>query len=529
MKIYTLVWLTTAQVYFGASFVTLRSIQGAGSGRSYSGYPQLKGHAPMLDPPPLRRHQLGGRYPAGGDVAVELARLLSAWGVGVFRATGGEREANGTGDQLSQVVPLARQIRLNYRCTNVVVISRDLTFLTAFAKRSLQDRLLVWSTKLLLVTRRALREVQELLEAHWTFSMLNTALLNLWEDEGGARYDVYLHMPYGPGGKKSRRVATWTARRGVVLRARQRLFPEKFLNFHGAEVKITALPFLPFWNVAKEKGNGGAEVERYTGSDYVLLETLAWKMNFTISILPSSSWSEATRFVEERLAFMTSIYHIVLPGRQERYDFTFTYEFAQFSFGLAKPFLRPRWQSLYYPLTDEVWAAILAAVVVVPLVLFVITRLWHVEDAEDENETRAWRTKLGRAAQDLTGMLLGQSPPQGLPRRSSTRVLVGAWLLFSMVVVYVYKGNLTASLMLPKYPPRPETLAELVTAVDTVAIRHIHLNYSHNHENIPHKRFQNVKSEANPKMQYLYDQNHHAALRRGFPSFLQGFGFHYLQ
>ncbi|ROT85935.1 Variant Ionotropic Glutamate Receptor, partial [Penaeus vannamei] len=333
-------------------------------------------------------------------------------------------------------------IRLNYRCTNVVVISRDLTFLTAFAKRSLQDRLLVWSTKLLLVTRRALREVQELLEAHWTFSMLNTALLNLWEDEGGARYDVYLHMPYGPGGKKSRRVATWTARRGVVLSARQRLFPEKFLNFHGAEVKITALPFLPFWNVAKEKGNGGAEVERYTGSDYVLLETLAWKMNFTISILPSSSWSEATRFVEERLAFMTSIYHI-LPGRQERYDFTFTYEFAQFSFGLAKPFLRPRWQSLYYPLTDEVWAAILAAVVVVPLVLFV----------------------LGRAAQDLTGMLLGQSPPQGLPRRSSTRVLVGAWLLFSMVVVYVYKGNLTASLMLPKYPPRPETLAELVTVV----------------------------------------------------------------
>lgn len=98
---------------------------------------------------------------------------------------------------------------------------------------------------------------------------------------------------------------------------------------------------------------------------------------------------------------------------------------------------------------------------------FQITRLWHVEDAEDENETRAWRTKLGRAAQDLTGMLLGQSPPQGLPRRSSTRVLVGAWLLFSMVVVYVYKGNLTASLMLPKYPPRPETLAELVTAVDT--------------------------------------------------------------
>ncbi|ROT68778.1 Variant Ionotropic Glutamate Receptor [Penaeus vannamei] len=437
MKIYTLVWLTTAQVYFGASFVTLYGRKSLTEGEEASRAPEVGGAIvdilSLKATPPCSTLLLSDGTSWAAVILQELARLLSAWGVGVFRATGGEREANGTGDQLSQVVPLARQIRLNYRCTNVVVISRDLTFLTAFAKRSLQDRLLVWSTKLLLVTRRALREVQELLEAHWTFSMLNTALLNLWEDEGGARYDVYLHMPYGPGGKKSRRVATWTARRGVVLRARQRLFPEKFLNFHGAEVKITALPFLPFWNVAKEKGNGGAEVERYTGSDYVLLETLAWKMNFTISILPSSSWSEATRFVEERLAFMTSIYHIVLPGRQERYDFTFTYEFAQFSFGLAKPFLRPRWQSLYYPLTDEVWAAILAAVVVVPLVLFV-------------------------------------SPPQGLPRRSSTRVLVGAWLLFSMVVVYVYKGNLTASLMLPKYPPRPETLAELVTAVDTITM-----------------------------------------------------------
>ncbi|XP_047485595.1 ionotropic receptor 21a-like [Penaeus chinensis] len=399
----------------------------------------------------------------------ELAGFLSTWGVGIFRVADGERDANGTEDQLSQMVPLARQIRLSYRCTNVVVISRDLTFLYAFAKRSLQGRLLVWSTKLLLVTRQALQEVQKLLEAHWTFAMMNAAILNLWEDEGGARYDVYLHLPYGDG-EKSRRVASWTAGRGVAAFAGRRLFPEKFLDFHGAEVGVTALPFLPFWDVSKEKGKGGAEEERYTGSDYMLLETLAGKMNFTIRVLPSSSWAEATRLVEERLAFCSSIYHIVFPDRQERYDFTYTYELAQLSFSLAKPFLRPRWQSLYYPLTDEVWAAILAAVVVVPLAAFVITRLWPVGEAEEESGARAWRTRLGRVAQDFIGMLLGQCPPQGLPRRTSTRVLVGTWLLFSLVVVAVYRGNLTASLMLPKYPPRPETLADLLTAVDAIAM-----------------------------------------------------------
>ncbi|XP_063596695.1 uncharacterized protein LOC134773424 [Penaeus indicus] len=403
----------------------------------------------------------------------ELAGFLSTWGVGIFRVADGDRDANATEDQLSQMVPLARQIRLSHRCTNVVVISRDLTFLYAFAKRSLRGRLLVWSTKLLLVTRQALQEVQKLLEAHWTFAMMNAAILNLWEDAGGVRYDVYLHLPYGPDGEKSRRVASWTAGRGVALIAGRRLFPEKFLDFHGAEVGVTALPFLPFWDVTKEKGKDGDEEERYTGTDYMLLETLARKLNFTIRMLPVASWAEATRLVEERLAFCSSIYHIVFPDRLDRYDFTYTYELAQLSFSLAKPFLKPRWQSLYYPLTDEVWAAILAAVVVVPLVAFGITRLWPVgeaEEEEDESGARAWRTKLGRVAQDFIGMLLGQCPPQGLPRRASTRVLVGTWLVFSLVVVAIYRGNLTASLMLPKYPPRPETLADLLTAVDAIAM-----------------------------------------------------------
>lgn len=66
----------------------------------------------------------------------------------------------------------------------------------------------------------------------------------------------------------------------------------------------------------------------------------------------------------------------------------------------------------------------------------------------------------------MTGILLGQSLLHWVPCTSPSRVLVAAWLAFALIIGSVYSGNLTASLTLPKYPPRPETLPELVEAVD---------------------------------------------------------------
>lgn len=66
----------------------------------------------------------------------------------------------------------------------------------------------------------------------------------------------------------------------------------------------------------------------------------------------------------------------------------------------------------------------------------------------------------------MTAILLGQSSLHHLPSASSSRVLVAAWLVFALILGSAYSGNLTASLTLPKYPPRPETLPELVEAVE---------------------------------------------------------------
>lgn len=61
----------------------------------------------------------------------------------------------------------------------VVVVSHDATFLAAFAEWSLKGRLLVWSTRLVVVTHLALPKLRSLLPEHWTFAMMNTIVLSV--------------------------------------------------------------------------------------------------------------------------------------------------------------------------------------------------------------------------------------------------------------------------------------------------------------------------------------------------------------
>ncbi|XP_045111736.1 glutamate receptor 2-like [Portunus trituberculatus] len=298
-----------------------------------------------------------------------------------------------------------------------VVVSQEPEFLTAFAEWSLKGRLLVWSTRLVVVTRLLLPQLQALLPTYWTFSMMNTVFLNVE--------------------KKS-----------------------SIITFHGAMVNVTPMPFMPHWRTVTPEGSS---IPIHEGSDYELLMAVAATLNFSIRTVPCNSWAEATRLVEERISLMCPIYHNKLTVRAEKYDFSFTYEFSFLSFAMAKPTQRPRWQSLYYPLSHEVWLIVLATVFFVPVVYISVNFVQQAIHGE-----KLWSA--GRVFQDMAGLILGQSLPYEVSWFTSNRILLAAWLVFVIVFGSVYKGNLTAHLTLPKYPSRPETLKELVETVDKVTM-----------------------------------------------------------
>ncbi|XP_069169716.1 ionotropic receptor 93a-like [Procambarus clarkii] len=271
---------------------------------------------------------------------------------------------------------------------------------------------------------------------------------------------VYVNLPYSASGARIVRIAWWTAARGLLLPTYP-LFPDKFNNFYGATVNVTALPYKPFWSEAKDQGSGG--VTRYSGSDAQMLMTIAEALNFTFNVLPVTTWDQVTGLVSERTSFMASINHVQMPQRQLLYDYTFSYEHDSIDFTLATPSLISNWQSLYSPLTDTVWASVIASLVLVPVLLFLIGRPKHGEE-------HSGGISMADAAEIAVGALLGQGTNKHLPGSSSSRVLLVTWLVFSFVVGTVYRGNLTAALTMPKYPPRPETLQQLVKAVHKVTM-----------------------------------------------------------
>ncbi|KAG7163539.1 Ionotropic receptor 21a-like 5, partial [Homarus americanus] len=224
------------------------------------------------------------------------------------------------------------------------------------------------------------------------------------------------------------------------------------LSFYGAEVNVTALPYPPYWDELE----GPDGIKQYSGTDYFLLKSIADSLNFTINVVPTTSWAEVSQRVEERVSFMATVFHAMLPERLERYDYSWVYEYASLDFSMAQPGIKPQWQSLYYPLTDLVWAAVLLALLLTPLVLLLIIRVGEWRDGGD-------RVATGTVVQDVTGMLLGQNLPRRLPTVISSRVLVASWLMFALIFGSAYRGNLTAFLTLPKYPPRAETIQELVS------------------------------------------------------------------
>lgn len=76
--------------------------------------------------------------------------------------------------------------------------------------------------------------------------------------------------------------------------------------------------------------------------------------------------------IEKRVAFMMPMKLAMMPHLLEKYDYTFIIEEATLTFAMAKPKLKPQWQSFYHPITDEVWASILALLFLVPATLLMV-------------------------------------------------------------------------------------------------------------------------------------------------------------
>ncbi|XP_071524499.1 probable glutamate receptor [Panulirus ornatus] len=399
-------------------------------------------------------------------------RLHAPWGVAVFEAAAADRESNGTQAQLSRVVGQARRLRQLSWCVTVVVVSDDPAFLAAFAEWSLKGRLLVWSTRLLVVTRLPLPELQDL---HGVLSSRNAMLLLVQDTPQSPRCSVYVYHPYSPWGSHGFLVASWTPHWGLSLTTHLPLFPDKFSKFLVAPDLVVSVIVMANHNaevIHDPEAPGGRRL-LYAGPIANVVEYLSRGLNFTYTyVIPhdrtfgtrgiNGSWTGMLGMVKRKEADIAIGPFSITSTRFEAVDFSWPlwYDSSRILASRGRPEVDP-WGFLL-PLAPLVWVTILTALVVVPAVTSLLSSCFLLE----ASSWSGWLSDTYR----LFCILLQQTVSVAADWWSWERLVLGVWMMMTLVLTRSYSGNLM-SLLAVRHIPQPfQTLREVIEEPSTVMI-----------------------------------------------------------
>nr|XP_045587465.1 uncharacterized protein LOC123749422 [Procambarus clarkii] len=352
--------------------------------------------------------------------------------------------ANLTQAQFSWMTVEAERVRQVSWCVTVVVVSDDLAFLTAFAQWSLKGRLLVWSTRLLVVTRLPLHHLQVL---HGLLSMTNSMLLIVEETLIGVRCSGFVSLPYSPSGTLGLKVASWTAQEGLVLTSNIPLFPDKFSRFIER----------PSLKIAVDQAHLIGTNIRLGRREDEALEYLGQGLNFTYRHMIPSGGLRAG--VVDMVAKQEADFALgplgLSPALASVVDFMWpiTVEYSRILGTRGLPEVDP-W-GFAFPLELPVWAATMTTLLMLSLTLFLASSFLSMTHIATE---RNWERDSFRL---ISALLQQDCVVSG--RWWWRRLVFLLWMMMvAQVLVKSYSGNLMSGLAVRHIKQPYQTLRSVV-------------------------------------------------------------------
>ncbi|XP_071536191.1 LOW QUALITY PROTEIN: probable glutamate receptor [Panulirus ornatus] len=451
---------------------------------------------------------------SANTVFAEMGKLRAPWGVGVLEVVTTSQDALVTEDQFSQAVAEARTLRQLSRCVTVVVVSDDPAFLTSFAKWSLKGRLLAWSTRLLAVTRLPLPELQDL---HSTFSVANTMLLIAEDTREYIRQGckVYVYLPHNPQGVEPLLVASWTHRRRLIFTTSLQLFPEKFAKFtYGPTLVVAAEMFSPHLLLVQEKTTTSAL--SFIGPLINVLDILAKTMNFTYKYerppdgswgvkLENGSWTGMVGMVVRKETDIGLGPFDITATRAADVDFTrpILTETGRILGGRGRPEVDP-WAFLM-PLAPLVWVAILTTLLVVPVIGFLFSLCSRRKTTNTSLRSSSIYIRYIR--------ILLQQGDSMLPNSWWEPLVVGVWMMTTLVLTRSYTGNLMSYLAVRHIPHPYQSLRDVLDDPSASIVMEDDTSYVQYYRSVKSGIFREIAvAETKGRVKSLRDVIHHHKL-----------------
>ncbi|KAG5671434.1 hypothetical protein PVAND_001630 [Polypedilum vanderplanki] len=323
--------------------------------------------------------------------------------------------------------------------------------------------------KVIIVPRSSQWKLQEFLSSPLSRDIINLLVVgeSYSSDKTKERpYVLYTHRLYtdGLGNNKPLVLTSWI--KGKLTRPHVDLFPTKLTKgFAGHRFSVAAANFPPFvFKKLSTDGVGNVQI-KWDGYEYRILQILGKMMNFTfdvgeprnlIALGPGDAIAESV-YKDSFDIGIGGMY--VTKERNEGMEMTVAHNIDCAAFITLASKALPRYRAILGPFQWPVWVCLTLTYLfaIIPLAYSDSLSIRYLIDKPGQIENMFWYV-FGTFTNSLTftGELSWSNS-----KKSSTRLLIGVYWIFTIIITACYTGSIIAFVTLPVYPETVDTIKQL--------------------------------------------------------------------
>uniref|UniRef100_A0A8C9WN97 Glutamate receptor n=1 Tax=Scleropages formosus TaxID=113540 RepID=A0A8C9WN97_SCLFO len=275
-------------------------------------------------------------------------------------------------------------------------------------------------------------------------------------------------------GKDVKRLATWDSTLGLNGSLKESRIES---GMQGVTIKVVTLLEDPFVMVAE---NILGQPKRYKGFSIDVLDALAKILGFKYEIyqvadskygtqLPNGSWNGMIGELINKRADLAVSAITITPERENVVDFSKRYMDYSVGILLRKPEEKINIFSLFAPFDLAVWACIAAAIPVVGVLIFILTRMQSARVRNPPVAHQPPPSSVSNSLHSAIWIVYGAFVQQGgdsVVSSVALRIVMGSWWLFTLVVCSSYTANLAAYLTVSRMDSTIRTFQDLAKQID---------------------------------------------------------------
>ncbi|XP_020800884.1 ionotropic receptor 21a [Drosophila serrata] len=326
-------------------------------------------------------------------------------------------------------------------------------------------------SRVVLVSRSTQWKLRDFLSSELSSNIVNLLVIgeSLMADPMRERpYVLYTHKLYADGLGSNVPVVLTSWIKGALSRPHINLFPPKFqMGFAGHRFQVSAANQPPFIFRIRTLDSSGIGQLRWDGVEFRLLNMIAKRLNFSVDITETPTRA-LTRGVVDNIQQqvvqrsvdigMSGIYITEERLRDSDMSVGHSRDCAAF-ITLASKAL-PKYRAIMGPFQWPVWVALICVYLggIFPIVFTDRLTLSHLLGNWGEMENMFWYVfGMFTNAFTFSGKYSWSST-----QKNSTRLLIGAYWLFTIIITSCYTGSIIAFVTLPAFPDTVDSVMDLL-------------------------------------------------------------------